>query len=112
LRRQVLKRQFISLVTLALLVSGACTQNEPRFSDHQQDSLVAVLVDLSIGFEFAERDSTAYFPIRDSILNSHGVDTVWLRLTSEAVGEDAERWTEIWGDMRARLEVLKDSLTP
>ncbi len=108
-----LQTLFALFVLLAgIFIYTGCTRTQPHLSHEQKDSLVSVMANLSIGFEVAERDSTRYFPLRDSILNSYGADTLWLQSKTETIGDDAETWLEIWDSVRSRLEVLKDSLTP
>ena len=48
-------------------------------------------LDLSIAFEMASRDSIVYFPMRDSILKQHDVDTAWVNGITRELGDDPER---------------------
>ncbi len=107
------KHLFPLLLCAIISISLCCSEEqEESLSDQRFEKLTTVLAELSVGFELAQRDTLDYFPIRDSILEMHEVDTAWLRESTERLGEDPEVWSEVWKAIEGDLETLKDSLTP
>lgn len=107
------KHFILQLLSALIILSLCCSgEQEESLSDERFEKLTTVLADLSVGFELAQRDTLDYFPIRDSILDMHDVDTTWLRESTDRLGEDPEVWAKVWKAIEGDLESLKDSLTP
>jgi len=109
-----MKIQILILVlcTFLMFCIGCSKEEEKTLPDERIEKLTTVLADLSIGFELAQRDSLEYFPIRDSIFEKHGVDSIWLSNSMDSLGEDPEVWAKVWEAIEGDLESLRDSLTP
>ena len=107
----------VSIISATLLlcligVLSCSSEKEIDLKSEKYDTFTTVYADLSIAFEMANQDSSVYFPMRDSILKRHDVDTAWVNGITRELGDDPERWAEVWGEITRKLEVKKDSLTP
>ncbi len=102
-----------AILILGLIVMISCSSEEEiDLKSEKYDTFTSVYADLSIAFEMANQDSSIYFPMRDSILKRHDVDTAWVNGITRELGDDPERWLEVWEEITKKLEVKKDSLTP
>jgi hypothetical protein len=102
-----------AILLLGLIALMSCSgEEEIDLRSEKYDRFTTLYTDLSIAFEMANQDSSVYFPMRDSILKRHDVDTAWVNGITRELGDDPERWLEVWEDITKKLEVKKDSLTP
>lgn len=104
----------IGLLSVALLLGcWSCSEKEQiDLTSEKYDKFTTVYAELSTAFELAQQDSNAYFPLRDSILEVHNVDTAWVNGVINELGDDSEVWYEVWQEITRKLEAKKDSLTP
>lgn len=106
-------RLSISLILLLALLLCTCSKKtEIDFDSSEFDKFTTVYAEFLIGFEMAKHDSSAYFPIRDSILNENGVDTAWFGDYSRKLQDDPETWLKVYNEITKKLETKKDSLMP
>lgn len=110
-RMQIIR---IAVVALLIVVSAIGCSDEERIDVSSPDfeKFTDVYSSLLIGFELAGHDSTAYMPIRDSILASFRTDTTWMDSYIKKIGDDPESWLVVWKDIAAKLDARRDSLTP
>ncbi len=102
-----------AILLLGLIAILSCSSEEEiDLKSEKYDTFTSVYADLSIAFEMANQDSSVYFPMRDSILKRHDVDTAWVNGITRELGDDPESWLEVWEEITKKLEVKKDSLTP
>jgi hypothetical protein len=102
-----------SVLLLGLIAVMSCSsERQIDLKSEKYDTFTSVYADLSIAFEMANQDSSVYFPMRDSILKRHDVDTAWVNGITRELGDDPERWLEVWEEITKKLEAKKDSLTP
>ncbi len=106
-------QNMIFLISLLFAILLSCNKSDSiRTDSDEYRKFVDILTELETGFYVSGNDSSVYFPIRDSILNEHDVDTTWLRNYMVSLKDDPEKWHEVWKQVMQRLQVMKDSLTP
>jgi len=102
-----------TILLLGLIAVLSCSGDKKiDLNSEKYDRFTSVYADLSIAFEMANQDSSVYFPMRDSILKAHDTDTAWVNSISRELGDDTERWHEVWEEITRKLAAKKDSLTP
>lgn len=102
----------IGLIFLLLAGLSCGEKEEIDLTAEKYDKFTTVYAELSTAFELAQQDSSAYFPLRDSILEAHNIDTAWVNGVINELGDDSEVWYEVWQEIARKLEAKKDSLTP
>lgn len=108
-------RKLIAFLLMALCIAAVMScgeSDEPELSPEDRDRFTTIYADLLIAFELAGKDSSAYFPMRDSILRAYDVDTAWVNRRADALGESSQKWLDVWEEITRKLEARRDSLTP
>lgn len=101
------------LMFFCIAAAMSCTgEDSVKMAPEDRERFTSVYADLMIAFELAGKDSTTYFPMRDSILKAHNTDTAWVNSKVEELGENSEKWLDVWEEITRKLESRRDSLTP
>ena len=74
----------------------------------ERDTFVDALVDLRASA--AAVDSQDFAPVRDSILELHGVDSLTVQRYVAALSDDPQVMAELWKQIDARLKARADSI--